>query len=103
MKKLILLLFLFLMPNLVMGKICFVDYSGGTVNMGIKEKSNLKVCTDGDKLFYRVEINAYNIKDVDTARELLINRRLKFCDLKYETYIEKLDLRVGLTCIFKGN
>ena len=71
--------------------------------MGVQEEASLKVCTDGDKLFYRVEINAYNIKDVDTAKELLINRRLKFCDLKYETYIEKLDLRVGLTCIFKGN
>ena len=101
MKKLLLLLFL--IPNLVMGKICFVDYSGGGVNMGVQEEASLKVCTDGDNLFYRVEINQYNIGDVDTAKEVLINRRLKFCDLKYETYIEKLDLRVGLTCIFKGN
>ena len=101
MKKLLFLLLL--IPNLVVGKICFVDYSGGGVNMGVQEEASLKVCTDGDNLFYRVEINQYNIGDVDTAKEVLINRRLKFCDLKYETYIEKLDLRVGLTCIFKGN
>lgn len=87
-----------------MGKICFVDYTGEGLNiMGVQEEASLKVCTDGDNLFYRVIINAYNIGDVDKAKEVLINRRLKFCDLKYETYIEKLDLRVGLTCIFKNN
>ena len=99
MKKLFLLLFL--MPNLVMAEICFVhDNEAGTLPFSIFDN-----CNNGDELFHTIheEKSISSKGQNEFILSVLINRRVRFCNLRYETYIEQVNSKSYLTCVFKDN
>ena len=99
MKKLLLLLFL--IPNLVLAEICFVhDAEGGTLPFSIFDN-----CNAGDELFHTIhqEKHLSSMEQNEFIQSVLINRRVRFCNLRYETYIEQVNSKSYLTCVFKDN
>ena len=92
MKKLLLLLFL--IPNLVMGKVCFIYEGENTYD-------KLQACDDGDQLHY--EIMAHTSLKRNDSKANLISTRAYYCNLKYEAYIEFVNSKSTLSCIFKNH
>ena len=88
MKKLFLLLFL--LPNLVMAKACYI--------LGEKDSFKaLQMCKNGEQLHFSI------LKGDITAKASLIGKRALYCDLRYEAYIEQVSSTSTLTCIFKNH
>jgi len=92
MKKL--LLFLFLIPNLVMGEACYIID-------GSDSYKALQFCNNGEQLHY--SITKFGIEHDVEAKASLIGKRAAYCDLRYEAYIEQVSSTSTLTCIFKNH
>ena len=92
MKKILLLLFL--IPNLVMAKTCFIHEGKNTYD-------KLKACEDGDQLHFT--IRNFGSKNDEEAKATLIGKRATYCDLTYEAPIEQVSSTSTLTCIFKNH
>ena len=85
---------MFLIPNLVMAKTCFIH--GG---QNVYDK--LQACKNGDQLHY--EIITENSMKRNDAKANFISTRAYYCDLRYEAYIDVANAYATLTCVFKNH
>jgi hypothetical protein len=95
MKKLLLLLFL--IPNLVMGRVCSITESPDE-----DAYDKLQKCKIGQQLFITKLTDGTKF-DIDGAKMELIWRRAEYCDLRHEAFIDQHKTSLYLTCIFRNH
>jgi len=96
-----LLLLLFLIPNMVMGKTCFINEGKYTIKHFQNLHDALQACNNGEQLHYSITKFGRE-RDVEDKASL-IGKRATYCDLRYEAYIEQVSSTSTLTCIFKNH
>ena len=89
-----LLLLLLLIPNMVIGKTCFI-------HNGKNAYSALQACNDGDQLHFY--LTKFESKSNDESKSTLVKIKNSYCDVGFEANIEHEDFKSTLTCTFKNN